>query len=138
MWYRNQKDKDTGEEEKKDSKRYNQIEQTVKSQTTGKDESGLDTVSLMGSGDCDTTQPFLVPLSLLTSVFSFPYLGQKNGSVPYRRFLYFIYIWIPFFFSENPLRCLNWILRSSVSIPIVIPGYRSTSPSPTCFFMTCR
>lgn len=73
------------------------------SQPTGKDESGLDTVSLTGSGDCNTAQPFSVPLSLLTSVFSFPYLGQKNGSAPHRRFLCFIYIWSPFFCFENPL-----------------------------------
>ena len=60
------------------------------SQTTGKDESGLVTVSLTSSEDCNTALPFSVPLSLLTSVFSFLYLGQKDGSVPHRRFLYFI------------------------------------------------
>lgn len=102
MWYRNQKDKHSGEEEKRLKKiQSNRIDSY--SQTTGKDESGLDTVSLTGSGDCNTAQAFWVSLSLLTSVFSFPYLGQKNGSVPHRRFLYFIYIWSPFFFFESLL-----------------------------------
>lgn len=30
------------------------------------------------------------------------------------------------------LKCLNWVLRSSINIPIVIPGYCSIFP--TCFF----
>lgn len=83
MWYRNQKDQDFGEGEKNDSKRCNPID----NQTTGKDENALVTVSLTDSESCNTALPYPMSLSLLTSVFSFPYLGLKDRSFPHRRFL---------------------------------------------------
>lgn len=67
------------------------VEQTIIVQTTGKDESGLVTVSLTSSEDYNIATPIPVPLSLLTSVFSFLYFRQSVESVPGRRFQGFLH-----------------------------------------------
>lgn len=75
---------------KKESELCNQAERTIIAQTSGGEESGSGTVSLT-SGKTVRALPCPETPSLSALVFLFLYFGRKDGSVPYGKFLGFLY-----------------------------------------------